>query len=440
MSYASNTPEDVGLMLRSIGVESIDDLFSDIPASVRLKEALPLEAALSEVEVCALLKNIGGANRIGTSFLGAGAYNHYVPAAVDALSSRSEFYTAYTPYQAEVSQGTLAAVFEFQTMICRLTGMDVANASMYDGATSLAEAVFMSARGNNRRRVLVGGPLHPSYRRVLDTYCWANDLEVIEADSSEGTADVSRLEGMINEQTSALVVQSPNFFGCIEDLKSLADLAHSRGATLIAVVTEPLSLGLLKSPGSLGADIVCGEARSFGNPLGFGGPALGMLSAKAEFTRKMPGRLIGRTVDSAGHEAFVLTLQTREQHIRREQATSNICSNQGLCALRAVIYLSLLGKGIGELASLNHRIASYCRNRLLEKGYEPVFNKPYFNEFAIRIPGADALLDRLAGEGISAGVDLGSHFSRYKDCVLMCCTEMTSPDDVDRLIETMQKV
>jgi len=440
MSYICNTPDDVREMLASIGVGSVDELFADIPASILLKRPLDLPAALSEPEVWALAGEIAGGNRQMPSFVGAGSYNHYVPSAVDALSSRSEFYTAYTPYQAEVSQGTLAAIFEFQTMVCRLTGMDVANASMYDGATALAEAVLMAVRSGNRKKVAVSGLVHPHYREVLKTYCWANDLEMKTVNHADGVTDMADAGNLLNEEFCALVVQNPNFFGSIEDIKALAETAHRTGAYLIVVVTEPLSLGMLKSPGTLGADIVCGEARSFGNPQGFGGPALGMLSAKNDFVRRMPGRLIGKTVDHNGNEAFTLTLQTREQHIRRERATSNICTNQGLCALRAVIYLSLVGNAIRDLAALNHRLASYCRHSMAEKGYEPLFDRPFFNEFAVKVQNGEAILEKLKNENILAGAHLGRYYGQYGDCVLLCCTEMNSPSDVDRLLNLLEKM
>lgn len=440
MSYICNTANDIEAMLRSIGVRDINDLFADIPGTMLLKKLIDLPQALSEVEVCELMKSIGGGNRVNTSFMGAGSYRHYIPAVVDALSSRSEFYTAYTPYQAEVSQGTLVAVFEFQTLICRLTGMDVANASMYDGATSLAEAVLMSVRTGGRKKIAVSGLIHPSYRDVLKTYCWANDLHMVEVAHHEGVTDHSAVENILDESISALVVQNPNFLGRLESLNTLADKAHRVGAHLIVAVTEPLSLGILKSPGSVGADIVCGEARSFGNPVGFGGPALGLLAAKEEFLRRMPGRLIGKTVDHDGNEAFTLTLQTREQHIRRERATSNICTNQGLCALRAVIYLSLLGNSIRELALLNHRITAYCRYRMMEIGYEPLFQGPYFNEFPVKMQNAAAILEKLSSEGIDGGVHLGKFFKEYEDSLLICCTEMVSPSMVDHFVDMLKKL
>lgn len=440
MAYHCNTEEDRREMLRLIGVRDIGELFADLPREVLFGDRLDLPPALSEIEASSLLQSIGSKNRLLASFIGAGAYNHYIPAAVDALASRPEFYTAYTPYQPEVSQGTLTAIFEFQTMMCRLTGMDISNASMYDGATALAESVLMALHAAGKSRVLVCDSLHPHYRQVLRTYCWANHIEMTEMPSAGGAIDGAQLEISLGVETGACVVQQPNFFGCIEDLAAIARAVHDKKAKLIAVVNEPLSLGLLRSPGSLGADIVCGEAQSFGNPAGFGGPALGFIAARTEFMRRLPGRLVGRSVDADGREAYVLTLQTREQHIRREKATSNICSNEGLCALRAAIHLSLLGNSIGPLAAQNHRLASYCRKRLVEMGFEPVFDRPYFNEFVVRKKNSREIIARLAGEGFAPGLAIEDYYKEYRDCVLICCTEMNAPQEIDRLAAALGKI
>ncbi len=437
MSFVSHTEEDRSRMLGAIGVKSVEDLFTDIPENLRLKDDLALPAALSEREADLLLKEAAASNGLSASFLGAGAYRHYIPAAVDQLTIRSEFYTAYTPYQPEVSQGTLTAIFEFQTMLCRLTGMEVSNASMYDGATSLAEAVLMSVRSNNRGRVLMSESVNPHYRDVLKTYAWANGLNLKEFPSEGGCCRAEALECELDADTSAVVVQSPNFFGCIEDLQKIAGVVHSGKAYLIVVVNEPLSLAMIKSPGELGADIVCGEAGSLGNPVGFGGPMLGMLAARGEFVRRMPGRLVGKTTDADGREAYVLTLQTREQHIRRERATSNICTNQGLCALRSVIYLSLLGSGLSDLARLNHRMAVHLRDRLLAKGFRRVHEGAFFNEFTLRYKGSRALAEDLRKKGFLLGVDLGAHYRDYEDCLLICTTEMNSPEEINALIEAL---
>ncbi len=440
MAYHCNTDEDRREMLRIIGVRGLDELFSDIPREVLFGGPPDLPPALSEIEASSLLLSIGSKNRLLASFIGAGAYRHYIPAAVDALASRPEFYTAYTPYQPELSQGTLTAIFEFQTMMCRLTGMDISNASMYDGATALAESVLMALHAAGKSRVLAFDSLHPHYRQVLRTYCWANDIEMKELPSKGGIIDFALLEREVGGETGAVVAQQPNFFGCIEDLASAARTAHDKKTRIIVVVNEPLSLGLLKSPGSLGADIVCGEAGSFGNPPGFGGPALGFIAAGAEFMRRLPGRLVGRSVDAEGKEAYVLTLQTREQHIRREKATSNICSNEGLCALRAAIYLSLLGRRIVPLAAQNHRLASYCRKKLVERGFAPVFVSPYFNEFAVRINNSRAVIADLKNEGFALGLALDDYYKEYENCVLVCCTEMNSPQEIDRMSGALGKL
>ena len=434
MDYISHTGRDISEMLEVIGVRCVDDLFSDIPSSVGLNRTLDLPAPIGEAEALRLAGEIAGKNASPVSLAGAGAYRHHIPAVVDHLASRSEFFTAYTPYQPEVSQGTLVAIFEFQTMICRLTGMDVANASMYDGATSLAEAVFLAARSNSRSTVAVSRAAHPHSREVLRTYCRAAGIGVREIDIEDGVTGVDSAAAALDGEVSALVVQSPNFFGCVEDVGRFAEMAHGNKSFLIDVVTEPLSLAMIKSPGELGADIVCGEGQSFGNPVAFGGPMLGILAARQEFLRRMPGRLVGRTVDADGKEAYALTLQTREQHIRRERATSNICTNEGLCALRAAIYLALNGNSLRELAALNHRIAAYLRHHLAEIGIQPAFSRPYFNEFTIRAHDIDRLRSALAHEGFLLGVPLAAYYPGMEDCALVCATELVTPGDIDRLI------
>jgi glycine dehydrogenase subunit 1 len=440
MDYTGITEQDLRDMLAAIGVKSVDDLFADMPESIRLKGLPDLPGALSDIEVEKLVGGMADKNCILNSFLGAGAYRHYVPAAVDQLSLRGEFFTAYTPYQPEVSQGTLTAIFEYQTMICRLTGLDVANASMYDGATATAEAVLMSLRSGDKKNVVISGAVHPHYREVLRTYLWANGVELREAPAADGVTDAGGLSQIVDGGTAAVVVQSPNFFGCIEDMAALAGTAHAAKAHIIQVITEPLSLGLLKKPGELGVDIACGEAQGFGNYMGFGGPMLGFMAAKAEFMRRMPGRFVGRTVDEDGKEAYVLTLQTREQHIRRERATSNICTNQGLCALRAVIYLALLGDRVRDLAALNHRLAAWLRHRLGEKGFHGVFSAPYFNEFVVHVDGAKRLRDRLRGDGFQIGLALEDYYPSMKDCLLVCATELNSPEEIDRLLSVLEGV
>jgi glycine dehydrogenase subunit 1 len=440
MGYTGITDDERREMLNAIGVSSIEELFEDVPESIRVKGLLNLPQALSEIEVHHTIREIESKNSCLRCFVGAGAYNHFVPSVVDQLALRSEYYTAYTPYQPEVSQGTLTAIFEFQTMICRLTGMDAANASLYDGATSLAEAALMSVRINNRERIVISDTVNPHYRSVLKTYAWANDISVIETEPSEASAGAASLKDLIDDTTSAVVIQNPNFFGIIEDIEPIAAIAHNSGANVITVITEPLSLGLLKSPGELGADIVCGEAQAFGNYVGFGGPYLGILAVRREFLRKIPGRLVGRTVDLDGNESFVLTLQTREQHIRRERATSNICTNQGLCALRTVIYLSLVGNRLRDLAELNHRLASHFLRRLTDKGFEKVFEKPFFNEFVVRFNNAKEIHEKLKNNGYMMGIPLEDHYRYLKDCLLICCTEQNTLEDIDNVLSVLEGV
>jgi len=440
MSFIPKTKKDTEDMLDIIGVKSLDDLFSDIPEEIRRTTGADVPPALSEIEADELLTGLSERNRPMSVFAGGGAYRHYVPPVVDQLANRSEFYTAYTPYQPEVSQGTLTAIFEFQTMMCRLTGMDVTNASMYDGATSLAEAVLMSVRDNKKTKVVVSAAVNPRYRRVLSTYGWANDLSIVTVPAPEGVARPGDIAASLDEDTCAVVVQSPNYFGVIEDIEAVAGSIEGEKTNLIVVVTEPLSMALLKSPGSLGADIVCGEAQSFGNPVGFGGPYLGFLSAKARFMRKMPGRLVGKTADSEGKDAYVLTLQTREQHIRRDRATSNICTNQGLCALRAQIYLALMGSRLRDLAILNHRLSGLLKRALSELGIPPVFDAPHFNEFVVRVKDVETVRDSLAERGHLFGIPLEGDYPDLTDCLLLACTELNSPPVIDSLAAELKAV
>ena len=440
MLFVSITDDDKKVMLDSIGVKSIDELFKDIPDSIKLKNALDLPEQLSEIEVTRHLTQVAGNNKKVCAFLGGGAYQHYVPAVVDALSSRSEFYTAYTPYQPEVSQGTLTAIFEFQTMIARLTGMDISNASMYDGATALAESVIMVLKHRKKNKVLISNTLHPNYFDVLKTYCWASGTELLTFDHDNGLSDIAKLENSITEAIGAVVVQNPNFFGCIEELKKISDIVHEKKSQLIVVVPETFSLGLLKSPGSFGADVVCGEARGFGNYIGFGGPQLGFIASTREYMRKLPGRLVGKTVDAEGKTAYALTLQSREQHIRRERATSNICTNEGLVALRAVIYLSLIGNKLRDLAMLNHNIAGYLKRKLVELGFEVVFDRPYFNEFVVRHKDIKLIMNEMKKSGFIQGTELDNYYEEYKDSILVCATEIHSKEEIDDMIEKLRGI
>jgi glycine dehydrogenase subunit 1 len=440
MRYVPHTPGDVTQMLERIGVGSLEELFVEIPAAVRLKRPLDLPPALAESDLVRELKSLAARNATPAgylSFLGGGAYQHFIPAVVDQLISRSEFYTAYTPYQPEISQGTLQAIFEFQTLICQLTGMEVANASMYDGASACAEAALMTVRLTKRRKVLVSRALNPRWRAVIATYCRYVDVEVIEVGyATDGRTDLDDLAGKLDPQAAAVIAGYPNYFGVVEDLPALARLAQGAGARLVAGVAEGVALGLLKSPGELGVDIVAGEGQSFGIPVSFGGPYVGFFAARMKDVRAMPGRLVGETVDRDGKRGFVLTLSTREQHIRREKATSNICSNQGLCALTATVFLSLLGKqGLREMAEQNLAKAAYAREQLTKvAGVAQVFAAPSFNEFVVRsskpVAAVLATLERL---GILGGIPLGEDYPELADAFLVCVTEQHRRADIDAL-------
>ncbi len=444
MRYLPHTDTDVQQMLDQIGVAEIDDLFSGIPEDCRLGTPLDLAPAKSESEVLAFLRYLAEQNsKISDwdSFLGGGAYNHFIPTVIDQLVSRSEFYTAYTPYQPEISQGTLQAIFEFQTLICQLTGMDVANASMYDGASACAEAVLLTIRaGKKRRKVLLSQALPPQYRETVATYCRYLNVELVSVAIKDGVTDIASLEELLDDQVASVVVGYPNYFGQIEDLAAIADLAHAAGARLVATVAEPLALALYKSPGELGADVVVGDGQSFGIPLSYGGPGIGFFAVRKKDMRVLPGRLVGQTVDQDGKRGFVLTLATREQHIRREKATSNICSNQGMCILMVGIYLALHGKqGLRRLAEINYAKAAYAREQIaLIDGFEVKFSGSSFNEFVVTCaePVAE-LKKRLEQQGILAGVSLGRDYPELENGLLICVTEQNSREQIDRLVSAL---
>ena len=391
MRYIPNSPEERQEMLRGLGLDSAEELFDSIPADIILREPLKTPAALSEIELLerfeAMAARSAAARR--PSFLGAGAYSHYAPTIIDSLIQRSEFFTAYTPYQPEISQGTLQAIFEFQTLVCQLTGMDVANASMYDGSTAMAEAVLMAERVTRRPRVLVSAAVHPEYLRVAETYVAHAGVELGRIEVDEETGRTST-EAALDDKVAAVVVQSPNFFGCVEDLKAFADRVHAAGALLVVVVTEAASFGLLRSPGACGADIVVAEGQSFGVPVSYGGPYVGLFATRERYARQIPGRLAGLAYDREGRRGFVLTLATREQHIRREKATSNICTNEGLIALAATIYMTTMGRrGLQEVAAQCAQKAAYARRRIAAlEGYSVPYPAPVFNEFVVRAPAA----------------------------------------------------
>ena len=443
MSYAPNTDADRAAMLRTVGVESIDDLFVDIPVQHR-DPTLDLPPALPETDVIRHLGQLGALNATSAdlpSFLGAGFYRHFVPALVDQQLLRSEWYTAYTPYQPEMAQGTLQAMYEFQSLVCDLTGMDVSNASLYDGASALAEAILLCRGLTRRPRVVIAETVHPAYRGVAATYTSALDvdLQVVPAVYREGTSvrpDIEPLVEAIDDQTSCVVIQRPDFLGMVVDADPIVQAARRHGARVVVVVGDPVSLGLLVPPGDLGADIVVGELRSLAGPPAYGGPGAGMFAVRSQLIRRVPGRIAGRTVDLDGKDAFVLTLQTREQHIRRERATSNITTNQALVILGATISLSALGRrGLREIAEQSVTAAHHAAEALASAGAVVATDAPYFNEFAVHAPeGAAARLDRLRGEGnVLAGVDLGCVSSRFDDLILVAATELTTASDVEAL-------
>ncbi|MHC0035940.1 aminomethyl-transferring glycine dehydrogenase subunit GcvPA [Pseudoneobacillus sp. C159] len=439
--YLPMTEEDKKAMLETIGVDSVEELFSDIPASVRFQGEYNIKAAKSETALMKELMLLSQQNadlKKNTSFLGAGVYDHYMPTIVDHVISRSEFYTAYTPYQPEISQGELQAIFEFQTMICELTGMDVANASMYDGGTSIAEAAMLAAGHTRRKKVLVSSALHPETKEVVKTYAKGQYIEVIEVPHNDGITDVAALKEMISDEIAAVIVQYPNFFGRIEPLKELEPIIHEKNA-LFVVSSNPLSLGALTPPGKFGADIVAGDAQPFGIPTGFGGPHCGYFTVTNKLMRKVPGRLVGQTVDEQGRRGFVLTLQAREQHIRRDKATSNICSNQALLALAASVAMTALGKkGVKEMAVANIQKANYAKNTFKENGFTVVFEGASFNEFIVKLnKPVKEINQALLKKGIIGGYDLGRDYPELAHHMLIAVTELRTKEEIDTLVKEL---
>ncbi|MEM2885203.1 MAG: aminomethyl-transferring glycine dehydrogenase subunit GcvPA [Thermoproteota archaeon] len=446
MRFVVNTDKERREMMDSIGIGSVQELFKDIDEEILLKRPLNLQRPLSEQELLEAFSEISGKNADTERykcFLGAGAYDHFIPSVVPCLVGRSEFYTAYTPYQAEASQGVLQAIYEFQTLICQLTGMDVCNASLYDGASALAEAAIMASNVSRRGEVIASSTIHPEYREVVKTYVENRGLEFREVGWEDGVTSVTELAKEVSDKTSAVLVQNPNFFGNLEDLDEVGKIAHEKKALFVVCVVEPTSLGLLKAPGEFGADIAAGEGQSLGNSVSFGGPHLGFLAARQEFLQKMPGRLVGMTTDTEGRRGFVMTLQAREQHVRREKATSNICSNQALNALAATVYLAALGRrGFRKLSTLNAQKARYLRSRVLElKGFEARFEKPYYNEFVVRCPiDPRKINEELTKRSILGGLPVGRFYRGLEDCWLLCATEKSARKDIDLLIETLRGI
>lgn len=443
MRYLPHTLEDLESMLKVVGVKSLENLFDMIPRDSRRTENMDLPAEMSEWELHDFMSGLADKTAAGPAyklFIGAGSYEHHIPATVAYLSSRSEFVTSYTPYQPEISQGTLQAIYEYQTLVSRLLGMEVSNASMYDGATALAEALLMALRVTRKKHLAVSSMIHPLYRRVIRTYLEPTGAELFELPrSADGTTDFNCIKEM--PDLAAVALQSPNFFGCMENLNIAAGLIHKQNGLLIACFTEPLAFGLFKNPGSQGADIACGEGQSLGIPRSFGGPGLGMFTSSMKYVRSMPGRLVGLTKDQEGKRGFVLTLATREQHIRREKATSNICTNNSLCALTSAMYMaSLGGSGLRDLARLNYDKAQYLQSALIKAGFAIPFTAPAFNEFVVKFPsGFKTVHDRLLEKKkIAAGLALTPFYPDLPDHYLLCVTETKSKEDLDALVREVQ--
>ncbi|MFC0269922.1 aminomethyl-transferring glycine dehydrogenase subunit GcvPA [Metabacillus herbersteinensis] len=442
--YLPMTDQDKQEMLDTIGVSAVDELFEDIPESVRFQGEYNIKKAKSETELMKELSAIAAKNkdlRSHASFLGAGVYDHYMPIIVDHVISRSEFYTAYTPYQPEISQGELQAIFEFQTMICELTGMDVANSSMYDGGTSLAEAAMLAAGQTKKKKVLVSKSVHPESRDVLRTYATGQYIEVVEIPVKDGVTDLDALASEMSDEVAAVVVQYPNFFGIVEPLKDIEPIAHT-GKSMFIVSSNPLALGALTPPGEFGADIVAGDAQPFGIPTAFGGPHCGYFAVTTKLLRKVPGRLVGQTKDEDGKRGFVLTLQAREQHIRRDKATSNICSNQALNALAASVAMTALGKkGVREMATQNIQKANYAKKMVTAAGVEVPFEGPIFNEFVVKLPkSVKEVNENLLKKGIIGGFDLGRVDSELENHMLIAVTELRTKEEIDTLVRELGEV
>ncbi len=441
--YLPLTDDDRREMIAAIGLNDLEDLFRDIPASIRLQRELDLPPALAELEALSHLNALAAKNKHFqncTSFMGAGIYDHFIPSIIKHITGRSEFYTSYTPYQPEISQGVLQAIFEYQTMICQLTGMDVANASMYDGGTAVAEGAVMGCGATRRSKVLVSRSVSPFYRAVLQNYFQSRGLELEEIPLHEGCTDRTSLEKMIDKDVATVVLQQPNFFGLIENMDGIADLVHEHKAAFL-VSADPIALALLKAPAEYGADIVVGEGQGLGVPASFGGPVLGIMAARDKFVRQMPGRIAGETVDSEGNRGFVLTLQTREQHIRREKAASNICSNEALVALAASVYLAAMGpQGMREVAEQCLQKANYTREKISAlDGYSVTFPGSSFKEFAITVPGKPDELNRhLLDSNILGGIDLSPFYPELKNAILIAVTEKRTREEIDILVREME--
>ncbi|HEY7415585.1 MAG TPA: aminomethyl-transferring glycine dehydrogenase subunit GcvPA [Ktedonobacteraceae bacterium] len=448
MSYVPNTPEEQQAMLADMGLSTIEDLLKTVPADIRLHSLLDLPPARSEPELRRHLSAMAKRNANhddAPSFLGAGTYEHAIPSVVPHLRNRSEFVTSYTPYQPEVSQGMLQAIYEFQTMVCQITGMDIANASLYDGSTALVEAALLALGPGGRGEIVISSGVDPQYRRVLHTYAFARGFTIKEVPTHNGVTSLEALNEAVTPTTAAVMIQQPNFFGCIEDMYAIEPIAHKGKALFVTTITEPASLGILAAPGSYNADIAVGELMSFGNPMSYGAPALGFMATKQKFMRLLPGRLVGQTEEEGEQKqiGYVLTLQTREQHIRRERATSNICTNQSLLAVGATIFLAAMGKqGFQEMSKLCVQKAHYAGSQITAvRGFSSVFSSPFFDEFVIKTPiPAQQLEPYFERARIIGGYPLGAHYADMEDCMLFCVTETRTKEDIDRLVDVLKEV
>ena len=445
MPYILNNQKEIKDMLKVVGASSLDELYSQLPSEIKLKQPLKIPSGLSEFQTKEKVSQLSKKNTpIGkfNSFLGAGCYDHYVPAAVSSILSLPQFLTAYTPYQAECSQGILQAIYEYQTYMCLLTGMDISNASLLDGASSFAEAVLMALRVTKRKKVLIGSGLHPEYKETLITYLSGFDFIIEEIPlGQDGLIDKKILKQQVDEKSACCAFSSPNFFGLIEDTEEVVGIVKEKGA-LALMVTNPLSLAIFKEPGAYGVDIVCGDGQTLGNGLNFGGPSFGFLTTKKEYLRQLPGRIVGKTLDCDQNQAYCLTLQTREQHIRREKATSNICSNESLNTIGAAVYLALMGKdGLGQVAQYSFSSAQYLYGRLKEvRGVNIPFSNRIFNEFLWEVGDAKAIMDELYEKGIVAGYYLGDKFDEYKNGILSCCTEKKTKFEIDNFVNILAEI
>ncbi|WP_027631404.1 aminomethyl-transferring glycine dehydrogenase subunit GcvPA [Clostridium hydrogeniformans] len=443
--YIPNTEKEVEKVLKILSIDSMDKLFTDIPDKVKLNRDLNLEKGLSELEVEKRMKDLAGKNKSIeelTCFLGAGSYDHYIPSIIKHILLRGEFFTAYTPYQPELSQGTLQGIFEYQSMICNLTGMEVSNSAMYDGATATVEAAMMAIDNTKRKTIVVSSTVNPETIAVLNTYLKYRGYNLVEIDENEGSTDFEKLKASLNKDVAAVIIQSPNFFGVIEDAEEIVKSIHDNKSIFIMNV-DPISLGILKSPGEIGADIVVGDAQCFGSNMSFGGPGLGFLNTTKKLMRKMPGRIAGQTDDGYGNRGFVLTLQAREQHIRREKATSNICSDQTLVSIGAAIYMATLGKkGIKEVALQCLNKSHYALEKLTQSGkYKKAFDKPFFKEFVIKADNCPCdINNKLLENNILGGYNLGKNYPKYKDSMMLCVTEKRTKEDIDKLVKVMEEI